>query len=109
MSKSLADLRDLLFAQLEELNNPTKVLDLKRHQVMNEVARNIIDTAKVEVALAAVLKGALDVPFVEGQTTERKTQSLPPPNPQEKAAAVINGGPSADHPWRASVVHRLKR
>ncbi|MDO9357905.1 MAG: hypothetical protein Q7T70_02790 [Polaromonas sp.] len=110
MSKNMADLRDMLFAQLKELNDASKPVDLSRHRVINEAARNIIETAKVEVMLAAVLKGSLEVPFIEAQTSERSSE--PPTgesSPQERAQGVLDSGPAPDHPWRTSVVHRLKQ
>lgn len=47
MSKTINDLRETLFATLEAVK--TGAIDLDKARVVNEVARSIIDTAKVEV------------------------------------------------------------
>lgn len=47
MSKTINDLRETLFATLEAVK--AGALDVDRARTVNEVARSIIDTAKVEV------------------------------------------------------------
>lgn len=47
MSKNISDLRDSLFATLEAVKAGT--LEIDRARAVNEVARSIIETAKVEV------------------------------------------------------------
>ena len=46
-SKTISDLRETLFATLEGVKNGT--LDLDKARAVNEVAKTIVDTAKVEV------------------------------------------------------------
>ncbi|WP_216087356.1 hypothetical protein [Variovorax paradoxus] len=101
---NIATLRDALFAQLQELSDTDKPVDIARHRLRNEVAQTIIATAKVEVELAAVLKGALEVPFIENQSDERPAD-VPalPKTPMEKAAEVLSRGPSPDHAWRKRI------
>lgn len=45
----LTDLRDHLFATLEDLRDPDNPMDLERAKVVAQVADRIIDSAKVEV------------------------------------------------------------
>ncbi len=104
--KNIADLREHLFAQLEALADPDRKIDLRRMRLTHDIAERIIDTARVEVQFAAVMKGAMDVPFIEDQAEERG-QPAEPLTPAQRHAAVLGGGPSAEHPWRASV-HRMK-
>lgn len=47
MSKSIGDLRETLFATLEAVKNGS--MDLDKARQINEVAKTIVDTAKVEV------------------------------------------------------------
>lgn len=104
--KNIADLREHLFTQLEALADPNQKVDLRRMRLTHDIAERIIDTARVEVQFAAVMKGSMDVPFIETQTEERATPDEPK-TPAQRNAAVLGGGPNSDHPWRASV-HRMK-
>lgn len=47
MTKSINDLRDLLFATLEGVKSGT--LDLDKARAINEIGKTITETAKVEV------------------------------------------------------------
>lgn len=102
--KTIASLREELFAQLADLADPTKKIDVERARLRLGVANAIIATARVEVEFAAVMKGSMEVPFIEGQTMERSAEK--PKTSKEES--VLNGGPSPNHPWR-STVHRLER
>lgn len=46
-TKTISDLRETLFATLEAVK--TGALDLDKARAMNEVAKTIVDTARVEV------------------------------------------------------------
>lgn len=74
MSKSITDLRDTLFATLEGVKNGT--LDIDKARAVNEVAKTIVDTAKVEIDYARVV-GKANSPFIEppkdGVTRHRLT------------------------------------
>lgn len=102
--KSLQGLREMLFAQLDELADKSKPIDVIRHRLRVQVSQAVIDSARLEVELSAVLKGALDVPFIEAQTQERLPAMAPTPSvpvtPMERAAQVLSGGPRSNHPWR---------
>lgn len=102
--KTIASLREELFAQLAELADPTKKIDVERARLRLGVANAIIATARVEVEFAAVMKGSMEVPFIEGQTAERSAER-PKTSKEEN---VLNSGPAASHPWR-STIHRLER
>lgn len=55
MSKSISDLRDTLFATLDAVKDGT--LDLDKARQINEVAKTIVETAKVEVDYLRVTGG----------------------------------------------------
>src|SRR5690349_7423757 len=108
--KNIADLRAALFAQLTALEDSSKPVDSLRVRAMVALSEQIIDSARLEVQLAAVMKGSLDVPFIEAQAGERQpsndpsvTPQIPAQTPLERAASVLASGPSANHPWRAQV------
>lgn len=75
------------------------------------VADRLIDLTRLEVQLAAVLKGALEVPFIESQTQERSNPerlTLPDTTPidaeplsaMELTARMLAKGPKPDHFWK---------
>ena len=69
------------------------------------VADRVIDTARLEVQFAAVLKGGIDVPFIESQDPEHATNTPVRPTitaaePMTRAAQILAAGPPVDHPWR---------
>lgn len=116
-TRNINHLRELLFVQLEKLADPEQSIDLDRARLANETARLIVDTARVEVAHAAVIQGALTLPFIENQegSAERphpSSRHLPPAAPAPEMSAVeraLHGGPPAGHPWRGnSRVHKLE-
>lgn len=49
MSHTISDLRDHLFATLQDLRDKDKPLDIERAKAVAEVAQTIINSAKVEV------------------------------------------------------------
>lgn len=49
MSQTLEDLRSHLFATIEELRDKNKPMDIARAKAIAGVAKNVIDSAKVEV------------------------------------------------------------
>ena len=55
MSKSINDLRETLFATLEAIKDGT--MDLDKARQVNEVAKTIVETAKVEVDYLRVTGG----------------------------------------------------
>lgn len=90
--KNIEALREHLFKQLEVLDDPNAKPDFDRLRAVCAVADRIIDAARIEVQLAAVMKGALEVPFLETQAGERPANDAPqlPPlgqTPMERAAA----------------------
>lgn len=113
--RNIDDLRALLFVELEALEgNPTDA-DVDRIRLKCALADRVIDITRLEVQLAAVMKGSLDVPFIEAQAPERTSSSKPPSRfpterepianaPEltalERAAKVLASGPKTDHRWR---------
>lgn len=55
MSKSITDLRDTLFATLQGVKDGS--VDLDKARAINDVAKTIVDTAKVEVDYLRVTGG----------------------------------------------------
>lgn len=49
MKNKIEDLRDHLFAELEDLRDPEKKFDRERTQAVVAVAQTVINSAKVEV------------------------------------------------------------
>ena len=114
--RNVEDLRALLFDELEALNGKPEQVDLDRARLKCLLADRIIDTMRIEVQLAAVMKGALDVPFIENQADERQGDGTRQPSrggasidsaqsplsPMERTARLLAAGPSANHVWRRS-------
>lgn len=129
-TKNIAHLRDHLFNQMDMLCDLSKTVDLERSRMVCEVSKQIIDTARVEIQFAEVMKGAVTVPFIEDQAGERPNMqqpqqpalshqpddddddfSLPLVTPEERTQRALNSGPAEDHPWRGlgGRVHMLRR
>lgn len=71
MSKSISDLREALFATLEGVKAGT--VDLDKARAVNEVAKTIVETAKVEVDYLRVTGGG-ESEFLDGAIG---TENLP--------------------------------
>ncbi len=110
-TRTIDTLRSILFDQLEALANPEKVVDLERSKLVNETAQLIVNTAKVEVEHAKVLKGAITLPFIEDQNGvqekpfQQSSLSTPanevedtPEKALSPAQKLLHG--NAGHPWR---------
>lgn len=111
MSKrNIESLRGHLFKVLEALDDDTKPLDIARQRAVCETAQTLINSLKVEVELHAILRGAIDVPFIESQSNERPNSAdvADGAQPRDRRAAVLNAGPSPTHIWRNSTVNRLR-
>lgn len=109
--KNIEDLRAILFDELEALQHRPESVNLELTKLKCLVAEKIISSIRVEVQLAAILGGALEVPFIENQTGERSSgdrtalgptqiEDAKPLTPMERAARVLGGGPPPGHPWR---------
>lgn len=112
--KNVEDLRAMLFADLEALSTNPSVVNLDHVRAKCLVADRIIDTMRIEVQLAAVMRGSLEVPFVESQTAERRSAPSPrrpavedgdiadakPLSAVERMTRALSKGPSLDHVWR---------
>lgn len=120
-TRNIGHLRELLFDQLDILCDATKEIDIDRARVINDTAKQVIETAKVEVEYARVIQGAMTMPFIENQeeSTERPHPDLPlsspsptatSPSADERMQEALHSGPSKDHPWRGlgNRVHRME-
>lgn len=72
MSKTIEDLRAALFATLEAVKDGT--LDLDKARQVNEVAKTIVETAKVEVDYLRVTGGG-ESTFIDSAVSQ---DNLPP-------------------------------
>lgn len=109
-SRTINHVRSILFDQLDKLTDMTAEINFDRVRAVNDTAKLILESAKIEVAHAAVVKGAVMLPFIEDQegAAERPYRALPTPaappaqepdtrTPEERA---LDSGPAEDHPWR---------
>jgi hypothetical protein len=109
MSKrNIESMRGHLFKVLEALDDDTKPLDIARQRAVCETAQTLINSLKVEVELHAMLRGAIDVPFIESQSNERPSSADRVPAPAERNQGVLTGGAAINHPWRNAPVSRLR-
>ena len=103
MSKrNIESLRGHLFKVLENLDDDTKPLDIARQRAVCETAQTLINSLKVEVELHAILQGAIDVPFIESQSSERPNSSDQPKSAAERTQGVLTAGVGSSHPWRSA-------
>lgn len=79
MSKSINELREALFATLEAVKSGD--MDLDRARAVNEVAKTIVDTAKVEV----------DFLRATGTDTSTFLDPARPPAIEHKTEGLPNG------------------
>ena len=107
--KNMADLRNELFAVMRELRtSPTP--DLPKMRMYCEVATVAVNAIRTQVAYASIIKGDLDLPFMEEPVPSSMPRVDEGENGSGGPASPINPlmtGPSQDHPWRR--VHRLGR
>ncbi|AOV00523.1 hypothetical protein [Delftia tsuruhatensis] len=129
-TKNIGHLRGHLFNQLEMLCDLDKKVDLERSRVVCEVSKQIIDTARVEIQFAAVMKGSVTLPFIEDQDGAGERPYTPPPaapalsgdddddvlpgmTGEQRMQSALHSGPAPDHPWRGLgsrvVQHRIKQ
>src|SRR6218665_1247417 len=114
--RNVEDLRTLLFAQLQARNGKPDQVDLERARLKCLLADRIIDTMRIEVQFAAVMKGSMEVPFIKDQAEERSNDQgrrssgervVGDAKPEalsavERSAKLLASGPSLDHAWRRS-------
>ncbi|MFC4922850.1 MULTISPECIES: hypothetical protein [Delftia] len=114
-TKNIGHLREHLFNQMDMLCDLSKTVDLERSRMVCEMSKQIIDTARVEIQFAAVMKGAVTLPFIENQDGASERLNTPQPalqhdpddepfpepplTAEERRDRVLNSGPSANHPW----------
>jgi hypothetical protein len=63
MSKTISDLRDVLFSTIEGLKDGS--VDIDRARAINELSKTITDTAKVEIDYLRVVGGG-ESTFIDG-------------------------------------------
>lgn len=74
MKNKMTDLRNHLFATLEALQDPDKPMEIERAKAIAEVAKVLVDSAKVEVLFINAMDGDVETTgFIES------TKELPVP------------------------------
>lgn len=74
MKNKMTDLRNHLFATLEALQDPDKPMEIERAKAIAEVAKVLVDSAKVEVLFINAMDGDVETTgFIES------TKDLPAP------------------------------
>lgn len=82
--KSISDLRDHLFATIVALRDPVNPMDVNRARAISEVARQIVDSAKVEVEHMKVAGG-------DGSGFIPRAPALPSPSAKDGEQPAANG------------------
>jgi hypothetical protein len=95
MSNNIEVLRGHLFDTLRDLRNPDKPMDIDRAKAVADVARVVIDSAKVEVEHLRVV-GGTGSGFIPQIEDANGTNRKPPPDPKDPPGVT------------RSVVHRLR-
>jgi len=97
MSKTIADLRNTLFATLDALSNSENPMDLERARVIADVGQVIVNSAKVEVD------------FIKA-TGSRQSAFLEPPTMLDLPARThdVVALPSTGNGITSITQHRLK-
>jgi hypothetical protein len=73
----IQDLRDHLFATLEALRDEDKPMDITRARAVAEVARVVVDSAKVEVDFLKVTGAERSTGFLPEETPQPETPARP--------------------------------
>ena len=107
MGRTISDLRSILFKELEYVQSGGK--DHDRSRLVIGLSEQVVDSARVEVQLSAVMKAQHTVPFIEDQSQERSADSDPEGGSAREGAGnvtridkLLTSGPAPDHPWRES-------
>lgn len=72
MKNKIEDLRNHLFETLEALKDEEKPMDIDRARAVAEVARVIVDSAKVEVQFLGVTGGIRSTGFLPEDPQEKR-------------------------------------
>lgn len=67
MKNKMQDLRDHLFAQLENLADKDTPVDLDRVKAMTEISKVLVDSAKVEVGFLNAMGSKYSTGFIESK------------------------------------------
>lgn len=105
-TKTIADLRDILFKTLDELADHAREPDYKRIAATCEVAQVAVSTARAQIEYYKLIHGDGNLKFLEEPSDEESTSLIAKKSKSEPP----NGSPAPSHPWRGGVmVHRLER
>lgn len=79
MSKSIEDLREALFSTIEAVRNGS--LDVDKARAINDVAKSIVDTARVEVDYLRIAGGGESEFLSSAIGKDNLPNGLPPAEP----------------------------
>lgn len=100
--RTIDDLRDVLFRQLDILEDTSKPVDYDRVRTIVAVSEQMINLSRLQVQVCAIMKGELDVPFIESSMPERPLRRSESLDPIQRLQNALRSGPAPDHPWRSS-------
>ena len=83
--KTLTDLREVLFQTLASLRDKANPMDIERARAVGDIAKVIINSAKVEVDYVRATDAVYTSPFLGGART---SPALPSPDSTPNAGAV---------------------
>jgi hypothetical protein len=70
VKNKMTDLRNHLFATLEALQDPEKPMEIERAKAIADVAKVLVDSAKVEVMFISAMDGDVkSTGFIESDST----------------------------------------
>lgn len=92
MKNKIEDLRNHLFETMEALKDPEKPMDIDRAKAIAAVAKEVIETAKVEVDFLRVTGAANGSGFITSdrqlpEAKAAKRAQLPPGNGKDRQAS----------------------
>lgn len=76
MKNKIEDLRNHLFATLEALQDPDKPMEIERARAIADVAKVVVDSAKVEVEYVKATGNAVSSGFLPSSTDKPKPALL---------------------------------
>jgi hypothetical protein len=86
VKNKIDDLRNHLFETLEALKDDEKPMDITRAKAIADVARVIVDSAKVEVSFLKVSGALRSTDFLpDGDTGREESRQLPAARPRSIA------------------------
>jgi len=101
MTNDITELRSVLFDTLRDLRNKEATVDLDRVRIINDIAKTVSDTAKIEVDYARVTGAVLTSGFLPDlEKPAAKPAAVPAPPAQPGVAAQLVAANVTTHRMR---------